>query len=80
MFRFLLCCLSGDYAMKKKLNKRTKFVILASINLIWFAIATLIINSHGYSVSGELVVSWYAAWTVELALLAGIQIKGRKEE
>ena len=63
----------------KKIKNRTKFVIAAIVNLEWYAIAVLIINAIGKEVQPELTVAWFAAWTVELAILAGIKIKGKDE-
>lgn len=65
--------------MMKKMKNRTKFVIAAIVNLEWYAIAVLIINAIGKEVQPELTVAWFAAWTVELAILAGIKIKGKDE-
>lgn len=62
------------------MKKRTKFVILAMINLIWYTIAVLVINATGREVQPELTVAWFAAWTVELALLAGLKVRGKDSE
>lgn len=61
------------------MKNRTKFVILAMVNLIWYTVAVLSINAMGKEVQPELTVAWFAAWTVELALLAGIKVKGKDE-
>lgn len=61
------------------MKKRTKFVILAMVNLIWYTVAVLFINSAGKEVQPELTVAWFAAWTVELALLAGLKVRGKDE-
>ena len=62
---------------QQKMKKRTKFTIAAMANIIWYTIAVLIINALGQEVQAELTVAWFSAWTVELALLAGIKIKGK---
>ena len=62
---------------KQKMKKRTKFTIAAMANIIWYTIAVLIINALDREVQAELTVAWFSAWTVELALLAGIKIKGK---
>ncbi len=62
---------------KQKMKKRTKFTICAITNIIWYTVAVLVINALGKEVQAELTVAWFAAWTVELALLAGIKIKGK---
>ena len=65
---------------KQKMKKRTKFTIAAMANIIWYTIAVLIINALDREVQAELTVAWFSAWTVELALLAGIKIKGKDDE
>ena len=62
---------------KQKMKKRTKFTIAAMANIIWYTVAVLIINALDREVQAELTVAWFSAWTVELALLAGIKIKGK---
>lgn len=63
----------------KKLRKRDKYLIAAVANLVWYCIAALILTGHNKTVPDSLTVAWFAAWTAELALLAGIKIKGRDE-
>ena len=41
--------------------------------------AVLISNFHDHVVQTELTVAWFAARTIELALLAGIKVKSRGE-
>lgn len=65
---------------KQKMKKRTKFTIAAMANIIWYTVAVLIINALDREVQAELTVAWFSAWTVELALLAGIKIKGKDDE
>jgi hypothetical protein len=48
-------------------------------NLFWYTVVVLIANFHDHVVSSELTVAWFAAWTVELGLLAGIKIKDSSE-
>ena len=61
------------------MKTRTKFVIAAIINIVWFTIAVLILSALDKTVPDALIVAWFGAWTVELALLAGIKIKGKEE-
>lgn len=61
------------------MRKRTKFTIAAMVNIVWYTIAVLIINATGNAVQPELTVAWFAAWTCELALLAGLKIKGKDD-
>ena len=61
------------------MKKRTKFVIAAMVNITWYTIAVLVINYLGKEVQSELTVAFFAAWTAELALLAGLKIKKEKE-
>lgn len=65
---------------KKKrvpIKKRTLFVIAAMVNLTWYTIAVLIISWNDHIVPSELTVAWFAAWTAELALLAGLKVKDK---
>jgi len=63
----------------KKLRKRDKYVIAAVLNLFWYCIAVLVLTAHDKVVPDSLTVAWFAAWTAELGLLAGIKIKGKDE-
>jgi len=64
---------------KSKMKTRTKFVIVAVFNLTWYTVAVLVANFLDHVVQTELTVAWFAAWTIELALLAGIKVKSRGE-
>ena len=61
------------------MKTRTKFVICSVINLTWFAVAVLGLSAFDKTVPDSLIVAWFAAWTGELAILAGIKIKDKKE-
>ena len=61
------------------MKKRTKFTIAAIVNLTWYCVAVLILSALGKAVPDSLTVAWFAAWTVELALLFGIKIKEKGE-
>lgn len=63
----------------KKLRKRDKYLIAAVANLCWYCVAVLILTAFDKTVPDSLTVAWFAAWTAELALLAGIKIKGKDE-
>ena len=73
--------MDGDLVKKtrKKMKTRTKFVIVAVVNLTWFTVACLAAAFLDKSVPDALTVAWFAAWTVELALLAGIKIRDKDE-
>lgn len=62
---------------KPKIKRRTRFTIFAMFNLFWYTVAVLIANFHDHTVSPELTVAWFSAWTIELGLLAGIKIKDK---
>ncbi len=64
----------------KKLKKRDCYLIVAIINIIWFTLAVLWLNHGDHQVSSELIVGWFAAWTAELALLAGLTNGNRKRK
>lgn len=61
------------------MKKRTKFTIVAIVNLTWYCVAVLILSALGKTVPDSLTVAWFAAWTVELGLLFGIKIKNKGE-
>ena len=63
----------------KKMRKRTKFVIAAMANIIWYTVAVLILSAKDNTVPDALTVAWFGAWTVELAILYGIKVKGKDE-
>lgn len=65
---------------KKKMKTRTKFVIVSVFNLTWYTVAVLIANFHDHVVQTELTVAWFSAWTIELALLAGIKVKSKSDD
>ncbi len=64
----------------KKMRKRTKFVIAAMANIIWYTVAVLILSAKDKTVPDALTVAWFGAWTVELALLAGLKVRGKEGE
>lgn len=66
--------------MKKKMKKRDLYLIVAIINIIWFTLAVLWLNHGDHQVSSELIIGWFAAWTAELALLAGLTNGDRKRK
>ena len=59
------------------MKKRTKFVIAAIANIVWYTVAVLVLSALDKMVPDSLTVAWFGAWTVELALLAGIKIKDK---
>ena len=61
------------------MKKRTKFTIVAIVNLTWYCVVVLVLSALGKMVPDSLTVAWFAAWTVELALLFGIKIKNKGE-
>ena len=62
------------------MKTRTKFVICSVVNLIWFTLAVFALTWFDKVVPDSLITAWFAAWTVELALLAGIKIKGKSDD
>lgn len=61
------------------MKRRTKFVIAAVVNLIWYTVTVLVLSAMDKMVPDSLTVAWFGAWTVELALLAGIKIRDKGE-
>lgn len=71
---------AGERKERKKktpMKRRTKFVIAAMVNITWYTVAVLVISWHDHVVPSELTIAWFAAWTVELALLAGLKVRGK---
>lgn len=64
---------------ERRMKRRTKFTILAVINLTWYCIAVIVAAFCDKMVPDTLTVAWFSAWTVELALLAGLKIKSKEE-
>lgn len=60
-------------------KKRDKYLIAAIVNLSWYCVAVLVLTALDHVVPDSLTVAWFAAWTVELALLANIKIKDKGE-
>lgn len=65
--------------LKSKMKRRTKFTILAILNLTWYAVVVLVLSANDKVVPDSLTVAWFSAWTAELALLANIKIKDKTE-
>lgn len=65
---------------KKKMKNRTKFAIASVINLTWYAVAVLTLSYFDKAVPDSLTTAWFAAWTVELALLFGIKLKDKGDD
>lgn len=63
----------------KKGRKRDKYLALAIFNLVWYCVAVLTLSAYNKVVPDSLTVAWFSAWTVELALVAGIKIKERSD-
>ena len=63
----------------KTMRKRDKYVWAAIFNLTWCCISLSVLSAFGNLVPDRLTVMWGAAWTAELALLAGIKIKGKDD-
>lgn len=63
---------------RKRMKSRTKFTVFAVINLTWYCVAVLALSYLERAVPDTLTVAWFAAWTAELALLAGITIKSKE--
>jgi hypothetical protein len=75
-----MCKLKRPRRRRKKrarIKNRTLFVLAAIFNLMWYTVAVLVMSWHDHIVPSELTIAWFAAWTVELGLLAGFQIKDK---
>lgn len=64
---------------KTKLKKRTKFTILAVSMIILLALYMVCCSIFQLEYPPDsFITGWFAAWTVELALLCGIKIKSKE--
>lgn len=61
------------------MKKRTRFTILSMAMIIVYTIVCLVLAGFDKDIPSELTVSWFGAWTVELALLYGIKIKSKED-
>ena len=61
------------------MKKRDKYLICAIVSLVTYCVAALVLAAYDKTVPDSLTVAWFGAWTVELALLAGIRIKNKDE-
>jgi hypothetical protein len=61
--------------MKKEKKTSTKMLVLVVINILWFTIAAIFLQfKTSVELSSTLITCWYAFWTSEIFLLAGIKI------
>lgn len=70
---------SSELRRRKKKSKRDKYLFVAIFSLVSYCVAVLALTYYDKVVPDSLTVAWFAAWTVELALLAGIKIKDKEE-
>lgn len=61
------------------MRKRDRYLLTAIISIWLFTIATFLLSYYDHIVPDSLIVAWFSAWTLELALVAGIKIKGKEE-
>lgn len=61
------------------MRKRDKYLVCAIVAIVGYCVAALVLSALDHSVPDSLTVAWFTAWTVELALLAGIRIRGKGE-
>lgn len=66
-------------SQKKPVKRRTKFTVLAVVNLTWYCIAVIVAAFYDKIIPDALTIAWFSAWTAELALLAGIKVKCKEE-
>lgn len=61
--------------MAKRRKKRDRYLAAAIASLWVYCAAALVLTALDKTVPDSLTTAWFAAWTVELGLLAGIKIK-----
>lgn len=59
------------------MRKREKYLLAAILALWAYCTAALVLTAYDHAVPDALTVAWFSAWTVELALLAGLKIKDK---
>lgn len=57
------------------MKRRTKFTVVAILAIVAMGVAETWLVTQGQTFPDSFIIGWYAAWTAELALLAGIKIK-----
>ena len=60
------------------MKKRTKFTIAAIVAIVAMGVVETILVANGTTYPDAFIIGWYAAWTVELALLFGLKIKNKE--
>lgn len=59
--------------MKRKTSKR--MLTVSVFNIVWYTIVAIILQFKvGVEISSTLTTCWYAFWTSEIFVLAGIRI------
>lgn len=61
----------------EKRPKRDRYLAAAILSLWLYCTAALVLTALDKTVPDSLTTAWFAAWTVELALLAGLKIKDK---
>lgn len=61
------------------MRKRDRYLLTAIVSIWVFTIAAFLLSYYDHVVPDSLIVAWFSAWTLELALVAGIKIKGKEE-
>jgi len=61
------------------MKKRDRYLICAISAIVLYCAAALTLTYFDKTVPDSLTVAWFGAWTAELALLAGIKIKGKDD-
>lgn len=59
------------------MKKRDKYLLAAICSLWVYCAAALALTALDKTVPDSLTTAWFAAWTLELGLLAGIKIKDK---
>lgn len=61
------------------MRKRDRYLLTAIVSIWLFTIVAFLLSYYDHVVPDSLIVAWFSAWTLELALVAGIKIKGKEE-
>lgn len=65
---------------RKPLRKRDIYLIIAMINVTWYAVAALVLSYHERIVPDSLTSAWFKVWGLEFAIIFGIKVTEKGDD
>ena len=65
---------------RQKLRKRDIYLIIAIINVVWYAVAVLVLSYLERTVPDTLTDAWFKVWGLEFALIFGIKVTSKEDD